>query len=68
MILGLPGESPDDMVETVRYVCSSGATGIKLQLLHILKGTDPDRTDLKRKQKRNMEPDPSGDSDRMRKL
>ena len=40
MILGLPGETPDDMVETVRYVCSSGATGIKLQLLHILKGTD----------------------------
>ena len=40
VILGLPGETPDDMVETVRYVCSSGATGIKLQLLHILKGTD----------------------------
>ena len=68
VILGLPGEAPDDMVETVRYVCSSGATGIKLQLLHILKETDPDRTDLERKQKRNMEPDPSGDSDRMRKL
>ena len=41
VILGLPGETPDDMVETVRYVCSSGATGIKLQLLHILKGTEP---------------------------
>ena len=40
VILGLPGETLDDMVETVRYVCSSGATGIKLQLLHILKGTD----------------------------
>ena len=40
VILGLPGESADDMVETVRYVCAGGAAGIKLQLLHILKGTD----------------------------
>jgi radical SAM superfamily enzyme len=28
------------MVETVRYVVASGATGIKLQLLHVLRGTD----------------------------
>lgn len=40
VILGLPGESTEDMVESVRYVCDSGATGIKLQLLHILRGTD----------------------------
>ena len=40
VILGLPGETVEDMVETVRYVCSGGATGIKLQLLHILAGTD----------------------------
>ena len=40
VILGLPGESKDDMVETVKYVCKSGAKGIKLQLLHVLKGTD----------------------------
>ena len=40
VILGLPGESRNDMKETVDYVCRSGATGIKLQLLHILKGTD----------------------------
>ena len=40
VILGLPKESHEDMVETVRYVCNSGATGIKLQLLHILKHTD----------------------------
>ena len=40
VILGLPGESTEDMEETVRYVCSSGSTGIKLQLLHVLKGTD----------------------------
>ncbi len=40
VILGLPGESADDMKETVKYVCDSGVQGIKLQLLHVLKGTD----------------------------
>ena len=40
VILGLPGETPEDMIKTVQYVCDSGATGIKLQLLHVLKGTD----------------------------
>lgn len=40
VILGLPGESQEDMVETVRYVGRSGADGIKLQLLHVLEGTD----------------------------
>lgn len=40
VILGLPGESKEDMKETVAYVCSHQANGIKLQLLHILEGTD----------------------------
>jgi len=40
VILGLPGESKEDMLDTVRYVCKSGSSGIKLQLLHVLKGTD----------------------------
>ncbi len=40
VILGLPGESREDMLETVRYVAASGAEGIKLQLLHVLRGTD----------------------------
>lgn len=40
VILGLPGESKDDMLETVKYVSSKGPGGIKLQLLHILKNTD----------------------------
>ena len=40
VILGLPGESTEDMLATVRYVCESGRSGIKLQLLHVLKGTD----------------------------
>ena len=39
-ILGLPGETADMMLDTVRYVNSTPAAGIKLQLLHILKHTD----------------------------
>lgn len=39
MILGLPGESRKDMIETAEYIGKSGAQGIKLQLLHVLKGT-----------------------------
>lgn len=40
IIIGLPNESKKDMLDTVDYVCKSGADGIKLQLLHILNGTD----------------------------
>ena len=40
LIIGLPFESKEDILESVKYVCDSGIDGIKLQLLHILKGTD----------------------------
>lgn len=40
LILGLPGESREDIIRSVDYVCRSGADGIKLQLLHVLMGTD----------------------------
>lgn len=40
IILGLPGESEQEMLESVEYVCKSGINGIKLQLLHVLRGTD----------------------------
>ena len=40
VILGLPGESEEMMLETVRYVCALRPFGIKLQLLHVLSGTD----------------------------
>ena len=40
MILGLPGETPEMMVQTARYIGQSGADGIKLHLLHVLDGTD----------------------------
>lgn len=41
MILGLPGETPEMMVQTARYIGQSGADGIKLHLLHVLSGTRP---------------------------
>ena len=40
LILGLPNESREDMLESVSYVAGSGADGIKLQLLHVLSGAD----------------------------
>lgn len=40
MIVGLPGESVSDMLDTARVIANSGADGIKIQLLHILEGTD----------------------------
>lgn len=39
-ILGLPGETPEMMVETSRYIGRSGAEGIKLHLLHVLDDAD----------------------------
>lgn len=40
VILGLPKESPQDMLQTIDYLSHLGIQGIKLQLLHILKNTD----------------------------
>lgn len=40
VILGLPGETEEDMLNTVRHVAATNTFGIKLQLLHVLKGTD----------------------------
>ena len=40
LILGLPGESEEMILDSVKYVANAGSDGIKLQLLHILKGTD----------------------------
>ena len=40
VIIGLPGETKPMMLDTCRYLGSLGISGIKLQLLHILKNTD----------------------------
>ena len=47
VILGLPGESKEQILDTICYLASlnhdgSKIDGIKLQLLHVLKGTDLD--------------------------
>ena len=39
-ILGLPNETKNDMLMTMEYVSTLPIQGIKLQLLHVLKGTD----------------------------
>ena len=40
IILGLPGETPEMMVQTTRAAIDAGTDGIKFQLLHVLHGTD----------------------------
>lgn len=39
-ILCLPNETPEMMLETIDYLNQMSIDGIKLQLLHVLKGTD----------------------------
>lgn len=39
-ILGLPGESEQDMLATIDYLNRAGIQGVKLQMLHVLRGTD----------------------------
>lgn len=38
-ILGLPGETKEDMINTIDYIAHSGAKGIKFHLLHLMKQT-----------------------------
>lgn len=40
VILGLPGERREHVLATIDYVNNSGSRGVKLQLLHVLQGTD----------------------------
>lgn len=40
MILGLPGEDSDMMQQTAKHIAEVGSHGVKLQLLHFLRGTD----------------------------
>ena len=39
LILGLPGESLDDMRETARAVAAAGVNGVKLHPLYVIRGT-----------------------------
>lgn len=39
MIVGLPGENTEDYLQTASHIAKMGASGIKIQLLHVLRGT-----------------------------
>ncbi len=40
IILGLPYETKEDIRNTIQYVCNLNISGLKLQLMHILKNTE----------------------------
>lgn len=40
LIFGLPCESKEDILESVRYVANTGTWGVKFHMLYIQKGTD----------------------------
>ncbi len=40
IIIGLPNETQQDILETVRQTVKAGSDGFKFHLLHVLKGTD----------------------------
>lgn len=44
VILGLPGETREMMLATARFVSSLPLEGIKIHLLHVLKGTELERS------------------------
>ena len=43
IILGLPGETPEMMLQTTRAAVDAGTDGVKFHLLHVLRGTDLSR-------------------------
>lgn len=40
IIIGLPGETLEDYRNSLQFACDCGTWGLKLQLLHVLEGTD----------------------------
>lgn len=40
LIIGLPFESREDLLSSIHYIAKLPIQGVKLQLLHVLKGTD----------------------------
>ena len=40
IILGLPGETPEKMLQTTQAAVFAGTDGVKFHLLHVLRGTD----------------------------
>jgi hypothetical protein len=40
LIMGLPGESKEDMLKSVKYVSDLNIWGVKIHMLHVLRNTD----------------------------
>lgn len=40
LIFGIPGETKEDMLESVKYISEKNVWGVKLHMLHVLKNTD----------------------------
>lgn len=47
-IMGLPYETKEDMLDTIRYIRKFNISGLKLQLLHIIKNTELHRLYIKK--------------------
>ena len=45
IIIGLPNETEEDILNTVKFVSAHDVQGVKLQLMHVLKGTRLAETD-----------------------
>jgi len=43
LILGLPGEGPQEMMDSARLLARLGVEGVKLHLLHVVRGTELER-------------------------
>jgi len=49
LIVGLPGESKSDIMETIKYISNQKIWGVKFHLLHVLKNTDLEEYYYKKK-------------------
>ena len=49
IIFGLPGETEEDMLNSVKFAVNAGTDGIKIQVLNVLKGTRLEEEYLKTK-------------------
>lgn len=48
VIDGLPGETPEMMLDTIRHVAALGVEGVKIHMLHVMRGTELGRRYLER--------------------
>lgn len=55
LIFGLPGESPAQMRESVKYACTKKIFGLKLHMLNLVKGSQLERTHPEYVSFQNME-------------